>query len=331
MKWKEARLMIIAQSAALSAAFLLDFIFGDPDFALHPIRLVGKLISVLERFFRKIFPKTKNGEITAGALMVISVTAVCGAVPFAVLFFAYRLNFIFGIVLEAAIGYFMIAAKSLKTSSMAVYNAVKTGDLEKSRGAVSMIVGRDTEQLDEAGVIKAAVETVAENTSDGVIAPLFYMALGGAVLGCVYKAVNTMDSMVGYKNEKYINFGKCAARLDDAVNFIPSRISAWLMIASSFLLKMDFRNAVKIHRRDSKKHASPNSAQTESVCAGALAVELAGSAYYFGKLYEKPVIGDDFRDIEADDIKRANSLMYMTSFLAFGLFILIKLIFLVIV
>lgn len=323
--------MITAQSAALTAAFLLDLIFGDPDFPLHPIRLMGRLISVSERALRHIFPKTENGETAAGAVMVVLVVLICGGVPFLLLFFAYRLNIIFGAALEAAIGYFMIAARSLKESGKAVYKEVKTGDLDSSRRAVSMIVGRDTERLDETGVVKAAVETVAENTSDGVVAPVFYMALGGAVLGCVYKAVNTMDSMVGYKNEKYINFGKCAARLDDALNFIPSRISALLMLVSAFILKMDFKNAVRIYRRDSRKHASPNSAQTESVCAGALDIELAGDAYYFEKLLKKPVIGDSLRDIEADDIKRANSLMYMTSFLSFGLFVGIKLLFAVLV
>lgn len=318
--------MITAQSAALCIAFLLDFILGDPDVPLHPIRLMGKLISVSERFLRKLFPKTEQGEIAAGAVMTVFVVIVCGGVPFAVLFFAYRFNLVLGAVLEAVIAYFMIAAQSLEKSSLAVYREVKDGDLEKSRKAVSMIVGRDTQNLDETGVIKAAVETVAENTSDGVVAPIFYMALGGAALGCVYKAVNTMDSMVGYKNDRYINFGKCAARLDDALNLIPSRLSAWLMIASAFLLRMDFKNAVKIHRRDSKKHASPNSAQTESVCAGALDIELAGDACYFGRLYKKPTIGDDLRDIEADDIKRANALMYTTAFLALGFFTFIKLI-----
>lgn len=319
--------MILAQFMALSIAFVLDFIFGDPDFVMHPIRLIGRLISVSERLFRRVFPKSAHGEFAGGMCMSVFVIAVCGGISFAIRIFVYRLNVVFGIIAEASICYFMLAAKSLKKSSMAVYDAVKTGDLEKSRRAVSMIVGRDTDALDESGIVKAAVETVAENASDGVVAPLLYMACFGAVGGCVYKAVNTMDSMVGYKNDKYINFGKCAARIDDALNFIPSRISAYLMIASAFILKMDCKNAIKIYRRDRKKHDSPNSAQTESVCAGALDIELAGDAYYFGELHEKPYIGDDLRDIEADDIKRANLLMYMTSFLAFFLFAVIKLTF----
>lgn len=318
--------MITAQFISLSIAFILDFILGDPDFAFHPIRLIGRLISALERLFRKLFPKSKNGEIIAGAAMAVLVVVISGAVTAAVLFALYKLSFIAGIIGEAIICYFMLAAKSLKQSSMKVYSALRSGDLEKSRQAVSMIVGRDTENLSEEGVIKAAVETVAENTSDGVIAPLFYMLLFGAAGGVVYKAINTMDSMVGYKNDNYINFGKFAARLDDIVNFIPSRLSAAVMILSAAVIKMDFKNAVKIYRRDRKKHASPNSAQTEAVCAGALDIELAGDAYYFGELHEKPYIGDDLRDIEADDIRRANALMYTAAFLTFGIGSIIKII-----
>lgn len=318
--------MITAQFISLSAAFILDFILGDPDFAFHPIRLIGRLISALEKLLRGIFPKSKNGELISGAVMAVLVVVISGAVTAAVLFVLYRLNFIAGIIGEAIICYFMLAAKSLKQSSMKVYSALKSGNLEKSRQAVSMIVGRDTENLSEEGVIKAAVETVAENTSDGVIAPLFYMLLFGAAGGVVYKSINTMDSMVGYKNDKYIDFGKFAARLDDIVNFIPSRLSAAVMILSAAVIKMDFKNAVKIYRRDRKKHASPNSAQTEAVCAGALDIELAGDAYYFGELHKKPHIGDDLRDIEADDIRRANALMYTTTFLTFGIGSIIKII-----
>lgn len=316
--------MITAQFISLSIAFILDFILGDPDFAFHPIRLIGRLISALEKLLRRVFPKSKNGEVIAGAVMAVLVMVISGAVTAAALFALYKLNLIAGIIGEAIICYFMLAAKSLKQSSMNVYDALLSGDLGKSRQAVSMIVGRDTENLSEEGIIKAAVETVAENTSDGVIAPLFYMLIFGAIGGVVYKSINTMDSMVGYKNDKYINFGKFTARLDDIANFIPSRLSAAVMILSAAVIKMDFKNAVKIYRRDRKKHASPNSAQTEAVCAGALDIELAGDAYYFGELHEKPHIGDDLRDIEADDIRRANALMYTTAFLTFGIGSIIK-------
>jgi len=201
--------------------------------------------------------------------------------------------------------------------SMRVYKCLKQEDLEAARQAVSMIVGRDTATLDEVGVAKAAIETVAENTSDGVIAPMLYTALGGPVLGFLYKAVNTMDSMIGYKNDKYLYFGRAAAKLDDIVNFIPARISAYLMIFSAFMSGkcFDGRNAFKIYKRDNRKHASPNSAQTEAVCAGALRIQLAGDASYFGKIVKKPYIGDAYRKVESEDIKRANRLMYLTAWL----------------
>ena len=302
--------MIIAQSAAVSIGFVLDAIFGDPDFKLHPIRLIGYLISFLEKVMRRIF--TKN-ERLGGAVMAICVLIICGGVPFAILFFAYRLNYFFGIAIESVICYFMLAAKSLKQAGMSVYKPLKNGDVDGARKSVSMIVGRDTESLDDIGITKAAVETVAENTSDGVIAPLIYMAIGGGVLGCVYKAINTMDSMVGYKNKRYINFGRFAAKLDDIANYIPSRISAYLMIFASKIMGCNSRN-----------HASPNSAQTESVVAGALEIQLAGDAYYFGKLYKKPFIGDGIKPIKYDNIADSIKLMYMTSVISAVLFVGLK-------
>lgn len=313
--------MIIAQSAAVSIGFVLDAIFGDPDFKLHPIRLIGYLISLLEKVMRRIF--TKN-ERLGGAVMAICVLIICGGVPFAILFFAYRLNYFFGIAIESVICYFMLAAKSLKQAGMSVYKPLKNGDVDGARKSVSMIVGRDTESLDDIGITKAAVETVAENTSDGVIAPLIYMAIGGGVLGCVYKAINTMDSMVGYKNDRYINFGRFAAKLDDIANYIPSRISAYLMIFASKIMGCNSRNAYRIFKRDSRNHASPNSAQTESVVAGALEIQLAGDAYYFGKLYKKPFIGDGIKPIKYDNIADSIKLMYMTSVISAVLFVGLK-------
>ena len=313
--------MIIAQSAAVSIGFVLDAIFGDPDIKLHPIRLIGYLISFLEKVMRRIF--TKN-ERLGGAVMVICVLIICGGVPFAILFFAYRLNYFFGIAIESVICYFMLAAKSLKQAGMSVYKPLKNGDVDGARKSVSMIVGRDTESLDDIGITKAAVETVAENTSDGVIAPLIYMAIGGGVLGCIYKAINTMDSMVGYKNERYIKFGRFAAKLDDIANYIPSRISAYLMIFASKIMGYNSRNAYRIFKRDSRNHASPNSAQTESVVAGALEIQLAGDAYYFGKLYKKPFIGDGIKPIKYDNIVDSIKLMYMTSVISAVLFVGLK-------
>ena len=230
---------------------------------------------------------------------------------------AYSINLYAGVIAEAVMTWQILATKCLRVESMRVYDALRTDGVDAGRRAVSMIVGRDTSVLDAAGVTRAAVETIAENTSDGVIAPMLYTAIGGPVLGFVYKAVNTMDSMLGYKNDKYMYFGRFAARLDDVVNFIPARISAYLMIAAAFIggRQFDGKNAYRIFKRDRFNHASPNSAQTESVCAGALRVQLAGDAVYFGKLVKKKYIGDGLREIEYEDIKCANRLMYITAFL----------------
>lgn len=290
--------------------FVIDLILGDPHFLPHPIRQIGNLISSLEKLFRKLFAER---ERMAGTLMVISVLIISTTVPTAILLLCYWVNVWLGIAIEGIFCYYLIAPKCLRDESMAVYKKIDSGDIEGARYAVSMIVGRDTNMLDENGIIKAAVETVAENTSDGVTAPLMFIMLGGAPFGFFYKAANTMDSMIGYKNEKYIDFGRFAASLDDVLNFIPSRLTALIMILSAYFLRLDGKTAYRIWRRDRRNHASPNSAQTESVCAGALNVQIAGNAYYFGKLCEKKTIGDNLRPVENEDIRRANRLMYCTA------------------
>ena len=302
--------------AALLTGYVLDLIFGDPRQIYHPIRIIGNLIAVLEKGIRKVFPKTSKGELAGGTVLVVLVVLICTAVPAALLGLAAWIHPVVYWLLASFWCWQILATKSLKTESMKVYAPLKEGDLPAARRAVAMIVGRDTERLTEEGVAKAAVETVAENTSDGIVAPLIFLALGGPALGFFYKAVNTMDSMVGYKNEQYLYFGRTAARLDDVLNFLPSRISAWLMILAAAILGMDGKNAKRIYLRDRKNHASPNSAQTEAVMAGALRVQLAGDAWYFGELYKKPTIGDPFRAVEPEDIVRANRLMYLTSALA---------------
>lgn len=294
----------------LIIGFVLDMIFGDPYDLPHPVRLIGTIITRIEVIMRKRIPQN---EKTAGAILVLIVLILSAGIPTAILIFCYRLNIWAGIIAESVMCYYLLAAKCLKTESMKVYKAIAENNVEKARHAVSMIVGRDTGPLDKNGIIKAAVETVAENTSDGVTAPVFYIMLGGAAMGFFYKAANTMDSMLGYKSDKYIDFGYFAARLDDVLNFIPSRITALIMILSAFVLGFDGKNAWKIWRRDRLNHASPNSAQTESVCAGALDIMLAGDAYYFGKLVKKKTIGDDIRIPENEDICKANKLMYCTS------------------
>ena len=312
--------MIKWTGTALLLGFFIDLLLGDPRWLYHPVRIIGNGISFFEKHLRNLFPKTEKGERKAGLALVILICLLSGLIPFVILYIGYQIHTILGIVIESFFCYQMLAVKSLKQESMKVYKELKKGDLEGARHAVSMIVGRDTKALDEKGITKAAVETVAENTSDGIIAPLFYMAIGGPVLMFVYKGINTMDSMVGYKNEKYINFGRYAAKLDDIVNYIPARISAWLMIAAAYLEGLDGKNAKKVFLRDRYNHASPNSAQTEAVMAGALHIQLAGDAWYFGKLYKKKTIGDAVRAVEYEDIRRANRLLYVTSFFTILLF-----------
>lgn len=305
----------------LIIGFVLDAILGDPYSLPHPVRLTGHAVAGGEKAARAAFP---GRERLAGTVLAVIVLAGALLLPLLMLAAAYCIHAAAGIVLEGIFCYYLIAAKCLREESMKVYHALDRHDVEGARHAVSMIVGRDTRPLDEAGIVKAAVETVAENTSDGVTAPMFYMALGGAPLGCFYKAANTMDSMLGYKNEKYLEFGRFAARFDDVMNFIPSRLTALLMIAAAYLCGMDGRNAWRIWRRDRFNHASPNSAQTEAVCAGALGVMLAGDAWYFGVLHKKKTIGDGMRGIEKEDIRRADRLMYVTAVLMLALAVAVR-------
>ena len=308
--------------SALVLGFLLDLAFGDPRWLYHPIRLIGNLIAWAEKPFRAAFPKSEKGELAAGTFFAVFVVAVSTAVPALLLALASRLSLWLVFALEVFWSFQILAAKSLKSESMKVYAALKEGDLPKARKAVSMIVGRDTQKLTEEGVAKAAVETVAENSSDGVIAPLLFLALGGPALGFFYKAVNTLDSMVGYKNDTYLYFGRFSAKLDDVLNFIPSRISGLLLVLASPLAGLSMEGAWKIFQRDRRNHASTNSAQTEAAAAGALGVQLAGDAYYFGKLYKKPTIGDPLRPVEYEDIRRVNRLMYAAVCLALVLVVL---------
>lgn len=291
----------------------MDFIFGDPSWLYHPVRIIGKGIELGERILRKLF--REKHLVLAGAVLWVFIAGVSFLIPLGLLFLAQKLHPGVRFALETFWCFQILAGRSLCRESGKVYDRLQEDDLPGARRAVSMIVGRDTESLTGEGVTKAAVETVAENTSDGVTAPLIYMMIGGAPLGFLYKAVNTMDSMLGYKNDRYLYFGRIPAGMDDIFNYIPARITALAMIAAAYLTGLDGKNAWKIYRRDRKKHASPNAAQTESVCAGALRVQLAGDAVYFGKLYKKEFIGDRLRPIEPRDIKRAQRLMYVTALL----------------
>ncbi|MDR2519763.1 MAG: adenosylcobinamide-phosphate synthase CbiB [Eubacteriaceae bacterium] len=302
-------------AVCLLIGFALDFFLHEKTLFTHPIVLIGKQISWMERLLRKTFVRKPSDEWAAGALLAFVVAATAGGVAY----LAVRAFSCFGLAGEIMVGsYFAfrtMAAKSLYNESVKVYYKLAEGDLVGARVALSWIVGRDTERLSEEEVAKGCIETIAENTADGIGAPLFWFALFGPVGSAVYKAINTMDSMVGYKNDRYIRFGFAAAKLDDMASYLPSRITALVMILASYALKMDFRNAWRIYLRDRRKHASPNSAQTESVAAGALGLMLGGNANYFGMLHEKPSIGDKIKAPGMDEILQAEKLMYMTSLL----------------
>ncbi len=315
--------LLQAHIIAFAAGFVLDLVIGDPHSMPHPVRWIGNLIAALDRKLLGKLPdsdpeselRDRRAERAAGIRLVSCVVIATALVTFAVIFAAYKVHIICGIIVEAILTCYLLAMTSLRRESMKVYDQLKQPNLEGARKAVSMIVGRDTAVLDEEGVTKAAVETVAENFSDGVIAPMLYAAIGGPVLGLTYKAINTMDSMVGYKNDRYMWFGAPAAHLDDIVNYIPARISAWLLIIASAVSGRDYDSAraYRIWRRDRHNHKSPNAAQTESAAAGALGLRLAGDAQYFGRIVRKPTIGDPVRPIETEDIRRVNRLMVIAS------------------
>ena len=298
---------------AVLGGFVLDSLFGDPAWLPHPVVYMGKAISALEKRLRACLPKTPQGELLGGAIVAFCLPVGTFLLTSLVCLGAARISPWLGLAVQMFWCGQALAAKGLAQESTNVYRELVKPDLPAARRAVSRIVGRDTQDLTLEGVTRAAVETVAENASDGVIAPLLYMLIGGAPLALTYKAVNTMDSMLGYKNEKYLYFGRAAAKLDDVANYIPSRLAALLWIMAAAFTRNDAKGAWRIWRRDRRNHASPNSAQTESACAGALGVQLAGPAYYFGEYYPKPTIGDPLRPIEPEDILRADRMMYVAS------------------
>ena len=311
---------------AIVAGFILDLIFGDPHWLPHPICLIGNLIGFLEKNLRRLLAPGKTALLLGGALMVVIVLSLSSAVPYALLMLAEQVNPWLRFALETIMFYQIFATKCLRDESIKVYTALHNNDLEDARVKLSWIVGRDTKELTAEEVTKGAVETVAENTADGIIAPMFYMFIGGAPLAFLYKGINTMDSMVGYKNDKFLYFGRCAAKLDDVANFIPARITGILMILASYFLNMNAAGAWKIFWRDRYNHLSPNSAMTESVTAGALNIQLGGDHYYFGKLVHKDTIGDNIRPVVAEDIVAVNNLLYMTAVISLLLFSLVYLV-----
>lgn len=306
--------------ACVCIACILDLILGDPAWLPHPVVTIGRTISRCEKLLRQVFPDTAQGKQRAGLVLAVAIPVFFGLVTWGLVVLASFFHPNAGLVVQTWVCYQLLAACELRRQSQAVVHALADGGLKAGREAVSRIVGRDTAALDKAGVLRASVETVAENTSDGVVAPLFYMMVGGAPLAMAYKAVNTLDSMVGYKNGRYLDFGRASAKLDDALNWLPSRLSGLFMVVAAWLVRLDGRGAWRIWRRDRRRHASPNSAQTESACAGALGLQLAGPAAYFGKMVDKPTIGDAMREIESADVRRANWLMLATSAVALVVF-----------
>jgi len=302
--------------AASAAAYALDVIFGDPAGIPHIIIGLGKLIAALEKLLRAVFPKTKGGELCAGVLLAALTPAVAFGAGWGVLYLCGLVGPWLRFAAEVFLGWQCLAQKSLADSCRLVYDALESGDIVRSREMVGRVVGRDTAELDAGGDTRAAVETVAENASDGEIAPMIYLAVGGAPLAMLYKAINTMDSMVGYKNDRYIYFGRAAAKLDDLANLIPARVSGLLFVVSASICGFDGKNAWRIFKRDRYNHLSPNSAQTESPVAGALHIQLGGSHNYFGKLVIKPTQGDDDRPVEPQDIIRTIRMMNCASVLA---------------
>ena len=312
-------------TTAILCGFLLDLILGDPAWIPHPVVMIGRWISHLERILRRALPQTARGGVLGGVVLVVCVTLGVFAAAQGICFVAAWVHPVLAWAVQALWCWQALAAKGLAEESLRVYRCLEVDrSLADARRAVARIVGRDTGGLAREGVVKATVETVAENYSDGVFAPLFYLAIGGAPLGLAYKAINTMDSMLGYKSERYLYFGRAAARLDDAAGYIPSRIAALFLIAVAPFAGGSVKNAWRIWRRDRRNHASPNAAQTEAACAGALGVQLAGPASYFGKHYEKPFIGDAVRPIAPDDILAAIKLMYAASVLSLVLVVVVR-------
>lgn len=307
----------------LTIGFILDLLIGDPNNPFHPVRGIGLLASKLETIFRKLL---KNSLKIAGLIVWMITIILTFAITYGIIFVCMKINKYLGIIVQGIIIYFCISAKGLVVEGYKVIKYLNEGNIEKSRKQLSYIVGRDTESLDSKGITRAVIETIAENMSDGVIAPILFAGIFGAAGSMAYKAVNTMDSMFGYKNEKYIKFGYFPAKLDDLFNYIPARVTGIFIIISSFFLKRDYKNSFKIYKRDRYNHTSPNSAHPEAAMAGALDIQLGGANYYFGKIVEKPVIGDKIKDIEINDVKKTAEILYLSAVMGFILMVIIKVI-----
>ncbi len=306
---------------SIYTGYILDLIIGDPYSFPHPVRFIGKLISFVEKQIRKVAKTKKALKISGFLLWFIVVVVTISVTTLIIKLFEFNKTIQF--IVSSILIYTTLATKCLKDESVKIYKVLKTGDIEKSRLQLSYIVGRDTSNLSEKEIVRATVETVAENTVDGIIAPLFYAFIGGAPLAMAYKAINTLDSTVGYKNDKYYDLGYASAKIDDIANYIPARLGVILLSIGSLVVGFDFKNALIIGIRDRKNHKSPNCAFSEGAVSGALGVQLGGTNVYFGQEVYKPTIGDKKREIETQDILRTNKIMYSSSIVALFIFTIV--------
>ena len=297
-------------------AYILDLIFGDPQNVVHPVQVIGKIISAGEKILLR-----KKYKFLAGAVLNIFTVSITYTSMY-LISKSVKIS-VFFMIIEIYLMYTIFSINSLAREGNRVYRILKEGDIERARKDLSYLVSRDTETMDEKMIIRSTMETISENTVDGIVAPMFYMFLGGMPLAMAYKAINTLDSMVGYKNEKYMEFGKFSAKVDDVANFIPARITGILIVLASMILGYNYKNSLKIFLRDRKNHSSPNSAHSEASVAGALGVQFGGKVSYFGKEINKPTIGDKIKDFELEDIRKNIRIMYVTSFLSLVIFSLI--------
>ena len=304
-------------------AYVLDLTFGDPQNIIHPVQIIGKMINIGENsLLEKKYKSDRKYKFFAG--MILNITVI--SLTYGITYLIHRTseNSIIFTVAEIYLMYTVFSINSLAREGNRVYNILKEGNIERARKDLSYLVSRDTETMDEKMIIRSTMETISENTVDGIVAPMLYMFLGGLPLSMTYKAINTFDSMVGYKNEKYMDFGKFSAKLDDVANFIPARITGILIVIASIILGYDYKNSLKIFIRDRKNHSSPNSGHAEAGVAGALGVQFGGKVSYFGKEVDKPVIGDKTKDFELEDIKKNIKIMYVASFLSLAVFSVIS-------
>ncbi len=298
--------------AVFLGAYIIDIIIGDPRWFPHPVVIIGKAVRFLEGKIRRtsLIGRKKGGIILCFAVVIPTFFITWGVVE-GCLF----VNALLGAIITVLFASMTLATRSLFDESKAVIDTLNNGNIVEARKKLSMIVGRDTENLDEQEICRAVIETVSENLSDGIVAPMFYLAIGGLPLAMAYKAVNTLDSMVGYKNDRYGDIGWFSAKMDDMLNWIPARLSVFLIVIASFILMYNWRNSWKIMRRDGQNHPSPNSGMPEAAAAGALNIQLGGKSRYFGKIYHKPAIGDRIKEIDRGDVKKAWVIMFASSLL----------------